>query len=230
VALGDSYSAGVGSGGTSGACGQKSNAYPVLWAASHPAYQFTFAACSEASVDAVASGQLKEIPAGATLVTITVGGDPYFAFYIALCSVPTAQADRLCSLASQAAQAYASNFLEASLVGLYASILARAPSARIITLGYPDFFPGNALCGGSDHSEQADVNKTIDVLDAAIAKAATATGSTFVDVRLAFAAHELCTQAPWLTGIIPASLGNSFHPNQAGQAQGYEAALTAVTG
>jgi hypothetical protein len=80
-------------------------------------------------------------------------------------------------------------------------------------------------------SNQADINKTIDVLDAAIAKAAGATaGTTFVDVRPAFAAHELCSQASWLNGLILNNPVTSFHPNQAGQAQGYEAALAAITG
>jgi hypothetical protein len=119
---------------------------------------------------------------------------------------------------------------------LYAAIRARAASvgnstARLIVLGYPDFFAGNLLCVTSDSSEQADINKTIDVLDAAIAKAAgVTTETTFVDVRPAFAAHELCSQTPWLNGLILSNPVTSFHPNQAGQAQGYEAALTAVTG
>ena len=54
--------------------------------------------------------------------------------------------------------------------------------------------------------------------------------TTFVDVRSAFAAQELCSQAPWLNGIIPNNPVSSFHPNQAGQVQGYEAVLTAITG
>jgi hypothetical protein len=75
------------------------------------------------------------------------------------------------------------------------------------------------------------MNKTNDMLEAAIAKAASANpGTTFVDVRPAFAAYELCTQAPWLNGIVPNNRDISFHPNQAGQAQGYEAALAAITG
>jgi hypothetical protein len=87
------------------------------------------------------------------------------------------------------------------------------------------------LCGTNDYVEQVDINNAIDALDTAIAKAAASTtGTTFVDVRPAFAAHELCSQTPWLSGLIPNNLVTSFHPNQAGQAQGYEASLAGITG
>jgi hypothetical protein len=237
VALGDSYSAGVGSGGTSsGTCLQNANAYPAVWAASHPAYQFTFAACTKATIATVQSMQLAEITAGTTLITVTAGGNPYFVPYIASCSVPTLRGDLFCKSVSLAAQTLINASLEPQLEGLYTAIKAKAASvgaaaAPLIVLGYPDFFPGSLLCGLSDLAEQADVNKTIDVLDAAIAKAAAATGAAFTDVRPAFAAHELCSQSPWLNYLTLADQGaGSFHPNQAGQAQGYEAALTAVTG
>jgi hypothetical protein len=238
VALGDSYSAGVGSGGASigGKCLRNSNAYPALRSASHPADKFTFAACSGATTGDVQSTQLTAITAGATLITITAGGDPAFVPYILACSVPTPQGDQACTAATVIAQAAIKLVTEPSLKGLYAAIRARAasvgsPEAQLVVLGYPDFFPDNLLCQTSDSFEQSEVNQTIDALDTAIAHAANATtGTTFLDVRPAFAAHELCTQDPWLNGINPSNLVNSFHPNQAGQAQGYEAALTAITG
>jgi len=237
AALGDSYSAGVGSGGTSsGTCLQNSNAYPARWSASHPAYQFTFAACSGATPGTVQSTQLAAITAGTTLITVTAGGDPGFVPLMASCSIPTPRGDLLCAAAALVAQAAINGLVEPNLKSLYAAIRARASSvgdstAQLIVLGYPDFFPDNLLCGLSDFAEQVQINKTIDVLDAAIAKAAgTSTGTAFVDVRPAFAAHELCSQTPWLNGIIPNNLVSSFHPNQAGQVQGYEAALAAITG
>jgi hypothetical protein len=232
VALGDSYSAGVGSGGTSGPppCLQNSNAYPAVWSASHPAYQFTFTACSGATINMVQS-QLTAIKAGTTLITLTAGGDPEFAPLLLACSVPTPRGDQICNLANLTAQAYINGIIEPGLKGLYAAIKARAPTAQLIVFGYPDLFPDNLLCKTSDFAEQVDMNKTADVLDAAIAKAVGAsTGTTFVDVRPAFASHELCSQAPWLNGIVLNNLFSSFHPNQAGQAQGYEAALAAITG
>lgn len=237
VALGDSYSAGVGSGGTSsGSCLQNTNAYPALWSASHPRFQFAFAACTGKSPGEIQSSQLKAITAGTTLITVTAGGDPAFAWYMAACSLPTPTGDGVCAAATQIAQAAITQSIEPNLKRLYAAIRAKAasvgaPAAQLIVFSYPDFFPGNLLCQTSDYFEQSDVNQTIDALDAAIAQAASATaGTTFADVRPAFAAHELCTQAPWLTGLNITNLVTSFHPNQAGQAQGYEAALAGITG
>src|ERR1700761_7052148 len=75
VALGDSYSSGVGAGSTSGSCGQSPNAYPALWAAASPAASFTSAACSGATTADVISGQLSSLSASTTLVSITIGGN-----------------------------------------------------------------------------------------------------------------------------------------------------------
>jgi N-acetylneuraminic acid mutarotase len=238
VALGDSYSAGVGSGGTSsgGGCLKNTNAYPEVWSASHPAYKFTFAACSGKSPADIQSSQLKFITAGTTLITITAGGDPAFVPYMIACSLPTPTGDGECAAATRIAQAAITGVIEPNLKSLYAAIRARAASfgdstAQLIVFGYPDFFPDNLLCQTSDFFEQSDVNQTIDALDTAIAKAASATTeTTFVDVRPAFAAHKLCTQNPWLNGISLSNPVTWFHPNQAGQAQGYEAALAAITG
>jgi hypothetical protein len=239
VALGDSYPAGVGSGGTSsdGTCLQNSNAYPAVWSASHPAYKFTFAACSEATTDMVQSMQVPDITASTTLITVTVGGDPGFVPLMAACLVPTPKGNTACDTATLIALAAINLVIEPKLKNLYAAIKARAasvgdPTAQLIVLDYPDLFPENLLCGTSDYDEQVDINNAIDALDAAIAKAAAGTaGTTFVDVRPTFSAHELCSQAPWLIGLmLNNNLVTSFHPNQAGQAQGYEASLTAITG
>jgi N-acetylneuraminic acid mutarotase len=238
VALGDSYSAGVGSGGTSsdGSCLQNTNAYPALWSASHPAYQFAFAACSGKTAKDVQSSQLTAITAGTSLITVTAGGDPGFVPYIIACGVPTTKGDLACAAATAVARAAINTIVEPDLEHLYAAIRSRAASvgasaAKLIVFGYPDFFPGNLLCQTSDSFEQSEVNQTIDALDSATAKAAgTAANTTFVDVRPAFTAHELCTHDSWLNGINPTDLVTSFHPNQAGQADGYEAALTSITG
>src|SRR5689334_13094633 len=75
VALGDSYSSGVGAGSTSGSCSQTSNAYPSLWAAANSPASFTFAACSGATTSDVISSQLSSLNSSTTLVSITIGGN-----------------------------------------------------------------------------------------------------------------------------------------------------------
>src|SRR4051794_5021967 len=61
VALGDSYSAGVGSGSydsASGSCYRSSKAYPAQWAAAHTPSGFSFTACSGAQTTDVLNNQL----------------------------------------------------------------------------------------------------------------------------------------------------------------------------
>ena len=56
VALGDSYSSGVGAGDESGSCDQSPNAYGPLWASANSPASFTFATCSGATTSSVISG------------------------------------------------------------------------------------------------------------------------------------------------------------------------------
>src|SRR5271166_3340131 len=78
VALGDSYSAGVGAGsyiGSSGSCDRSTKAYPQLWAGAHAPASYAFIACSGATTASVISGQLSALSSATTLVSITVGGN-----------------------------------------------------------------------------------------------------------------------------------------------------------
>src|SRR5215469_16171897 len=75
VALGDSYSSGLGAGNFSdGSCDERSNAYPVLWHNSHGG-SFTNATCSGATTSDVLNSQLSGLSASTTLVTMTIGGN-----------------------------------------------------------------------------------------------------------------------------------------------------------
>ena len=76
VALGDSYSSGVGAGDYSdGSCDQSSNAYPVLWADANAPASFANETCSGATTSSVLSSQLSPLSSSTTLVSITVGGN-----------------------------------------------------------------------------------------------------------------------------------------------------------
>src|SRR5690242_4241737 len=78
VALGDSYSAGVGAGsylGSSGDCKRSTKSYPYLWYAAHSPSSFSFVACSGAKTGDVLSSQLAALGSATTLVSITIGGN-----------------------------------------------------------------------------------------------------------------------------------------------------------
>ncbi|MEU4236636.1 SGNH/GDSL hydrolase family protein [Actinoplanes sp. NPDC026619] len=231
VALGDSYSSGVGSGGSesAGACRRNTNAFPVKWAKAHPGYDAVFAACSGSSAGAVRETQLSALTSDTALVSLTAGGnDIGFARTMTVCVLdPRAST---CLSGTKKAREVTRNVLPGRLKLLYTAIRDRAPGAKVLVLGYPRFYRGGgAVCRGLQASERAAINGTIDALDEVIEQQATAAGLHYVEVRNAFAGHELCTAAPWLNGAMwpPA---NSYHPNRSGQLDGYLPAMTAVTG
>ena len=71
VALGDSYSSGVGAGSyisSSGDCKRSTKAYPYLWNAAHSPSSFDFTACSGARTGDVTANQLGPLPVTTTRV------------------------------------------------------------------------------------------------------------------------------------------------------------------
>src|SRR5580692_1996565 len=138
VALGDSYSSGVGAGSTSGSCGQSPNAYPKLWAVANSVASFTFAACSGARTSDVISSQLSSLSASTTLVSLTIGGnDAGFSSVMETCVLKSTSS---CESAVTAAEKFVSDTLPGRLDTTLADIRAHAPSAKVVVVGYPDFY------------------------------------------------------------------------------------------
>jgi len=222
VALGDSYSAGVGAGGydtTAGACKRSANAYPALWAAAHPRSSFAFTACSDAKTADVVHTQLGPVNSATNLISLTVGGnDAGFADVMATCLLSGTNA---CLNRVAQARGFVDKNLPRLLDSTYQAIHAKGPHAHVVVLGYPRIYhvPGNCLLGLSDTARGA-INAAADDLDTVIAKRAADHGFTYTDVRAGFTGHELCSGAPWLHGVtLP--LDESYHPTVAGQRSGY---------
>ncbi len=226
VALGDSYSSGVGAGSTSGSCGQSPNAYPKLWAVANSVASFTFEACSSARVGDVISGQLSALSASTTMVSITIGGnDVGFSSIMETCVLKSTSS---CQSAVSAGEKYATVTLPGQLDTMLADIRADAPDAAVVVLDYPDFYDLNArICIGLSSADHQALDSGINVLDGVIQAAAARNGDAFADVRAEFSGHELCDGARWLNSItLPIS--NSYHPTATGQKDGYLPALTAA--
>ncbi|MEW2625473.1 SGNH/GDSL hydrolase family protein [Streptomyces sp. NPDC048106] len=222
VALGDSYSAGVGAGDylTEGAsCLRSGRAYPALWAAAH-ATSFAFAACNGAKTGDVLKKQLGALNGRTRLVSLTVGGsDAGWAKVMALCALPGTTG---CLTAVGTARAYVDKTLPGDLDRLYSAIRGKAPGARVVVLGYPHFYQLHGSCSrGLDDTERAALNAAIDHLDGMIAKHATGHGFAFADPRTAFTGHEICSAGPWLRSVEVLDLTESYHPNASGQSLGY---------
>ncbi|MFF9897401.1 SGNH/GDSL hydrolase family protein [Streptomyces longispororuber] len=223
VALGDSYSSGVGAGSYdsgSGSCKRSTRAFPALWAAANKPASFGFTACSGARTDDVLNSQLGPLNSGTGLVSLSVGGnDAGFADVMTTCVL---QSEDTCVSRINQAKAYVDSTLPGKLDRVYSAIKGKAPSARVVVLGYPRFYKlGGSCLAGLTERERTAVNSGADHLNAALAKRAADHGFAFGDVTTTFTGHEICSGAPWLHSVNWVNIGESYHPTAAGQSGGY---------
>jgi lysophospholipase L1-like esterase len=199
VALGDSYSSGLGAGDYSGgSCDQSARAYSALWAAAHDPASYVSQACAGATAGSVISSQLSALSTSTTLVSITVGGnDVGFSSVMQTCVLlPTS----FCVSAVNKAESEISADLPGELDSVLAAISADAPSARVVVLDYPDLYDlsRSSSCLGLTTTDRTDLNQGANELDGQIQAAAARHGDVFADVRAAFAGHEICDSGSWL--------------------------------
>lgn len=229
VALGDSYASGTGAGsyGNSGSCKRSANSYPQLWTNSHGAASFAFVACSGAETADVLNNQVGALGAGTTLATISIGGnDAGFADVMITC---TTGSDSACVNRVNQARTFAQTTLPGRLDNVYRTMRGRAPSARVVVLGYPRVFSAS-FCWWFSTTKRNAVNNAANELSSIIAGRAAAAGFTYEDVRDNLAGHEVCTGSEWITGINWGALDESYHPNATGHRSAYLSALNGVTG
>lgn len=232
VALGDSYSSGVGAGSylpDSGSCLRSTKAYPQLWANAHAPSSFVFAACSGAKTTDVSANQLGALSTVTSLVSISVGGnDVGFSDVMLSCVVYGTNA---CVAAVNAAENTARTSLPGWLDTVYNNIHSHAPNARVVVLSYPRFYHDVWYCIGLSSTSRNKINEGADVLDGVISAAAGRHGFAVADVRAAFAnGHEICDSGSWLHSVDWSNLTQSYHPTAAGQSGGYLPAFSAQAG
>ncbi|WP_432017093.1 SGNH/GDSL hydrolase family protein [Streptomyces hydrogenans] len=223
VALGDSYSSGVGAGSydsASGDCKRSTKAYPRLWANANAPSSFAFTACSGAVTTDVTGKQLGPLSSATDLVSITIGGnDAGFADVMTTCVL---QSESTCVNRVNQAKGYVDSALPARLDTVYNAIRAKAPAARVVVLGYPRFYQLAGSCvAGLSETERKAINGASDYLNAAVAKRAADHGFTFASVVPAFTGHEICSGSAWLHSVNWLNIGESYHPTAAGQSGGY---------
>lgn len=223
VALGDSYSSGVGTrsyidDGTD--CQRSTYAFPRLIAA-QKGYALTFKACSGATTGSVTSGQLSALTSSTAFVTISVGGnDAGFSSVLTECAQPGWMSD--CNGAIDDAQAFINATLPGRLSTLYSSIRSRASSARVVVVGYPRIFMGEDCNAATWFSpaEESRLNATADLLNSKLAAAASARGFRFANPTSRFTGHAVCDDVEWLNGLSN-PISESYHPNRLGHSSGY---------
>lgn len=113
------------------------------------------------------------------------------------------------------------------------AIGARAPRARIVVVGYPDMFPRSGGCWPAVPITSGDIAylRGIEVkVNAMLAAAAQAAGTTFVNTYAPTTGHDFCTPESVrdVEGLVPGSLAFPFHPNARGQQAMANAVLAAI--
>ncbi|HLH14862.1 MAG TPA: SGNH/GDSL hydrolase family protein [Solirubrobacteraceae bacterium] len=218
VALGDSYSSGVGTRvfyEESGECDRSPDAYGPKIAAKR-GYTLSFQACSGAKTTEVNEKQLGTLSSSTSLVTITIGGnDAGFSNVMLNCALYYFT----CGSAISEANEFIAKKLPGLLETTYKDIRAKATTAQVIVLGYPKLFTKegatcniNFLTSGNEKK----MNETAEKLDATIKARAEALKFTFVNPTSEFEAHEVCASEEWLNGQSN-PLSESYHPNVKGQ-------------
>ena len=136
VALGDSYSAGLGAGNyiaASGPCDRSNDAYPALWSAANVPASYLSVACSGATTSTVLSTQIPALSTSTTLVSITTGvNDVGFGSVMETCVLFSTGS---CVRAVGAAESEMASQLPGELDGVLNAITAVAPNARVVVLG-----------------------------------------------------------------------------------------------
>ncbi|WP_372697624.1 MULTISPECIES: SGNH/GDSL hydrolase family protein [unclassified Arthrobacter] len=230
VNLGDSYSAGFGSGnivaGPFPGCLQGDGPTHVTRLAARPGVRLIAnAACAGATpsdVATVAAG-LKPQLAAAELVTLTLGGnDLDFRGIATACSTQgTAQACALATTTARRAMPGITSDVRSTL-----RKIDRSTRARILVLGYPRLFSpqfgDNAVITAGNARA---LNRLADQLNRAV-RAGTRGHASFVPVTSAFTWHGIGSPVSWihLNPLNPADPVN-LHPTTAGYLYGYYPAV-----
>ena len=223
VALGDSYTAGLGipeqTGATAG-CGQSTSSYPFLVAHSLR-LDLTDMSCSSATIpdmtaaqptgDGTNPAQLSALSPGTALVTVSIGGND-----IGLIDIVTkcTELDLVPALIGGGSSTltpcedfYTSGGADqirqriqavtGHLAGTLTQIRERAPRARVYVVGYPDLLPaGGGGCGGALGITAGDIaflNREEVRLNGTLEQAARAAGDGYVDTYAPSQGHDACS-------------------------------------
>uniref|UniRef100_UPI0034DFEAD4 SGNH/GDSL hydrolase family protein n=1 Tax=Streptomyces flavofungini TaxID=68200 RepID=UPI0034DFEAD4 len=175
--------------------------------------------------------QFDALKSDTQLVTLTIGGNDNGTFINAILSCGTAGV-LSGGKGSPCKDKYGSGFKDQidknTFPALKASlnqIKAKSPKARVAILGYPWITPAASVpgCFAKMPIAEGDIPYLRDLqahLNGAARRAASETGTTFVDLAAASDAHDACRPAGqrW---IEPVLFGTNFvpvHPNAAGEA------------
>lgn len=250
VALGDSYSAASGvlpPGPTAPLlCLRSSANYPHVIAAATGA-RLVDVTCGAAETRHFTTSQYPGVPpqlnavsADTDLVTMTIGGNDSGVFIGAILACGSAGLVTL-GHGSPCKDIYGDHFANTvrtttypALVAALQGVRAKAPSATVAILGYPWIVPESGGCFDKLPIATGDVpylRSLQATLNDAVARAAAATGATYVDLSAAANGHDACQPVGtrWIEPVLQGTNPVVVHPNALGEAQ-MAARTTSVLG
>lgn len=243
VALGDSYTAGSGTGpaaeGAGAECGQAAHNYPRLVAAALH-LRLTDASCAGARTDNVLMSQtvngdqpwppqLDLVDHDTDLVTVSFGYNDLAYFIDAMINCASAAASSSqpdsCPVGgatdtvsdSEAAAAEIGRRLRSAVE----QVQSRAPDALVLVVGYPQPVPAEGHCAelGLLDAGYDEARRDLARLDDAMRGAAEDAGAEYVDVFGASKGHDACAGADaWVNGATAQpGRADAYHPFQVEQ-------------
>jgi len=237
VAIGDSYTAGAGTGpvveGAGAACAQVSGSYPRLVAEQLGARLHDASCAGATTSDATgpqvtSSGlrwppQLDALTEDTDLVTVGLGfnDDGFFADATLSCAAVAATdpggapCRDLSADAGRTATSTLADRIGDRLRDLLGGVQDRAPHAVVLLVGYPQLVPAGDTCPELSLAagDYAYVRDQFDLLDDAMRRAAADAGVGFVDVHAASAGHDVCAgNEAWVNGARPTTRAAAYHP------------------
>jgi lysophospholipase L1-like esterase len=245
VSLGDSYTAAPLVPNPTGnpiLCGRSTNNYPSDVAGVIKPSAFTDVSCSSATTADMTQPQnlynlqtnppqFNALSAADQLVTVGIGGNDAGLIGVA---EECARLDATTPNGTPCKDHYTAGGSDPNVAAINAAgpkiasvlqgIHTRAPSAKVLIVGYPDGLPTDGTaCWPFVPITAGDItyfNGLEQQLNQVIAMQATNNNASFVDTWNSSIGHDACKPpgVAWVNGIVPTSVAFPLHPNQMGEA------------
>jgi lysophospholipase L1-like esterase len=245
VSLGDSYTAAPLVPSPTGdplLCGRSTNNYPSDVARVLAPASFTDVSCSSATTADMTQPQnlynvqtnppqFNALSTADQLVTVGIGGNDAGLIGVA---EECARLDAASPNGTPCKDHYTAGGSDPNVAAIdatgpkVASVLngihTRAPSAKVLIVGYPDGLPTDgSACWPLVPITAGDItyfNALEQQLNDVIESQASANNATFVDTWTSSIGHDACKPpgVAWVNGIVPTSIAFPLHPNQMGEA------------
>ena len=220
---------------------KNTGAYGYQFSQLYPPKNFQFLACSGADTTTCLANQVPLIPNNTDLITITIGGNNNDAFATVVKDCVYTITGHDCDDALKNGADTIAN-IAAPMATLYKAIRTAAPAARVVVLGYVQFWPAidnedncqSHFLKNPDATQKTTMNTLVANMNLALKGVVSSfPGFSFVDVSPYFEGNRLCdaVETPWiqyeLIDLVDRDVGHLqkralynegiFHPTLEGQ-------------